>query len=132
MMPTKARKAREREKKARNEELDKAFAVLPGQFTDADMSLNEIIQKEIGFYSTNLCKHNENGEPYKAVLHPEKSGNDRSAEAKRAEALRLKGKYPQQWCKRGGAKIIAIAEGINIAQTDNLIRKIQKYFRDFP
>jgi len=122
MMPTKKRLAKEREKKKR----DEAFAVLPEHLVGADLSLNEIVQKDIGFYCTNLCKHDENGEPYKAVLHPEKPSNDKSADERRAEAFRLKEKYPDHWC-RSGAKWIAGEKGVSMG-----VRAIQKYIKDFP
>jgi len=118
-MPTKKRLAKEREKKKR----DEAFAVLPAHLLGADLSLNEIVQKDIGFYCTNLCKHDKNGEPYKAALHPEKPSNDKSAAERRAVATQLKEKYPKHWGRR--ADLIAKKEG-------KVIRTIQKYFKDFP
>lgn len=127
MMPTKERLDKER---LRKQEIE-AFGTIPEHMANADMSLNEIVLQELGFYRTNLCKYDKNGEPYKVALHPEKPSNDKRAAEKFAEALRLKDKYPCHWGKRGGPKCIAIAEGMNM-DNDNAIRKIQKYFIDFP
>lgn len=121
-MPTKERLAKERARRLEERRLDEIFGPLAGQLGEVDLTLNEYVQKEIGFYATHLCKHDENGEPYKAVLHPEKPSNDKRTEERRAEALRLKEKYPKQWGKR--ADLIAKKEG-------KVIRTIQKYFKDF-
>lgn len=131
-MPTKERLAKEQARRLEEKRLDEIFGPLAEQLDNVDLALNEYVQKEIGFYATNLCKHDENGEPYKAVLHPEKPSNDKRADERRAEALRLKDKYPDQW-RRGGPKCIAIAEGVDMTNAnDNPVRKIQRYRKDFP
>ncbi len=121
MMPTKERLAKERQCR----EEGKALGAPPNYLANVDMALNEDLQKNIGFYATNLVAFDENGEPYKKVPHPEKPSNDKRADGRRAEALRLKEKYPKKWGKRAYAKWIAGTEGVGI-------RTVQKYFKDFP
>lgn len=131
MMPTKERLAKERQRKLEEKRLDEILGPLAGQLGEVDLSLNEIAIEAARSY-TNLVKFDENGVPYRCVLHPEKPGNDKSVDKRRDNALRLKGLYPDQWGKDGGPKRIAIAEGIDISDNDNILRAIQKYFKDFP
>lgn len=126
-MPTKKRLAKEREKKKRGE----AFAVLPEHLVGADLSLNEIAESIDKNYFCNWVTYSADGETAYKDPHPEKKGNTVKTDKRRAEALRLKEKYPDQWGKRGGPKCIAIAEGMDMAN-DHPPRKIQEYFNDFP
>lgn len=131
-MPTKERLAKERARKQEEKRLDEIFGPLAGQLGEVDLTLNEMAIEAARSY-TNLGKFDENGEPYRCVLHPEKPSNDKRADERRAEALRLKEKYPEQWSARGGSKYIAIAEGVDMTNAnDNPLRKIQKYIEDFP
>jgi hypothetical protein len=60
-------------------------------------------------------------------LHPNigKRANDSKQEDRAEMALTLKKKYSDIWCKRAGAKVIAIDEGLSE-------RTIQKYMKEFP
>lgn len=124
-MPTKERRAKERARELEEKRLDEILAPLAEQFDNADLTLNEIAIKAARPYNTNLIKFYENGQPYRVALHPEKPSNDERADERRAEALRLKQKYPDKWGVRSWAKWIAGKEDLGA-------RAIQKYFKDFP
>lgn len=134
-MPTKERLAKERERKAMRKQAEDHIrqrkTPLSPEFLARSKALVTALM-DIGIYGTNRVKFDENGDPYWND-NPAKESNDRSAVERRAEALRLKEKYPEQWGKRGGPKCIAIAEGIDMTNTnDNPVRKIQRYRKDFP
>ena len=122
-MPTKERLAKEREKKKMDEALDKIFAVLPEHLVCADLSLNKIAESLDKRYFYNWVTYSDDGETAYKDPHPEKPSNDKRADERRAEAARLKEKYPKQWGVR--ADLIARKEG-------KVIRTIQKYFKEFP
>lgn len=121
-MPTKERLAKERARKLEEKRLEDAFAMLPEHLAGADMSLNEMAVDIDVDYFYNWVTYSADGETAYKNPHPEKPSNDKRADERRAEALRLKELYPKQWGKR--ADLIAKKEG-------KVIRTIQKYFKDF-
>jgi hypothetical protein len=134
-MPTKKRLAIEREKALEQKRMAEIFNNLPKNITAHDLEVTRNLgydEKTWNYIRTNLVKFDADGQPYRVAPHPEKKDNEKRRDFRRAEAARLKGLYPHFWGMPSGAKNIAILEEIDISKKDNLLRKIQKYFNDFP
>ena len=134
MMPTIKRRENERERALEKVRMARIVACTPRNCSSAEMAMTLSLAGDMrnwAFHNTNLVKFDADGQPYRVAIHPEKVGNDKRKSKRREDALKLKEKHLEHWKVRGGAKAIAIAEGMDITKNDNAIRKIQKYIVDF-
>lgn len=139
-MPTKERKLREKQRKAEVRALDEYYAREIGQARPhigerlgRHSPLGEAMTLTGTPYNRVGARFDEEtGQLLKQVLPGEEDGgqlelgaNVERHERRRDRATELRVRYPTLWSKRGTAKQIAAAEGINV-------RTVQRYMKEFP
>ena len=100
-MPTKERIAKEKELEAIERELDELLLPKKGSLKDI-FDLQSDLKSGCGIYLTNFISFDEDGNPWR---HADigRGGNEQREDDRRDRASRLKIKYPEDWCSRGGA-----------------------------
>jgi hypothetical protein len=102
-MPTKERIRRKKELEAANEALNQELdKILPTEKYPKNRLFEIKKRAYLDLYATNFIKFDVGGHP-SANSNVGKGGNEQRKDDKRDRAARLKIKYPDDWCSRGGA-----------------------------
>jgi hypothetical protein len=119
-MPTKKRKARERELAAERAEQDRQFSVEVPEYAlgkiGSPSELRDALSIKGSAYGWNGVRfYDETDEPHRNAMPDDLGANVERQEQARKEAEELRRKHPECWNIRGGAKKIAAAEGIGLS-----------------
>ena len=125
-MPTRKRKLKEAAQAAKQAEFDKLLEYMPPHIKSR-LGISSKIPEAFGQiekeYLAVGCAFDETGQLIKRSDPDEQGSGYCSRQDKLGEITLLREKYPEEWGKRGMAKVIASKEGLSV-------RTIQKYFKE--